>query len=160
VINIVVALEKNHGIGLNGFMPWPHLNHDIQWFRKITKNNVIIMGSVTWESISCFKLPDRVNVVISSKICPEADHCFETPMQAIQSCSKLYPNSEIFIIGGQKLYDSTMSLAERFYVTEIDQAYACDRFFNINYVKQNYKNIKEHASYTDPVPYTIKEYTN
>ena len=160
MINIVVALEKNHGIGLNGFMPWPHLLHDVKWFRDITKNNVIIMGSATWESISCLKLPERINIVISSHEWPGADHCFETPIQAIQHCSKLYPDSEIFIIGGQQMYDSTMQLAERFYITEIDKNYKCDRFFNLDYVTQNCKNIKIHAVYTDPIPYTIKEYSN
>jgi len=160
VINVVVALDRGHGIGYNGFMPWPRLDHDISWFRNLTKNNVIIMGSATWESLSCCKLADRINVVISKKIWPEADHCFESPIQAIQTCSRLYPDSEIFVIGGQQLYDSTLSLAKKFYVTEIDQSYNCDRFFNLDYVKQNCKEIKELASYTDPVQYTITEYSN
>jgi dihydrofolate reductase len=160
VINVVVALDRGQGIGRKGFMPWPRLDHDMDWFRKITKNNVIIMGSATWESISCYKLPDRVNVVISKKKWHTADHCFENPIKAIQTCSKLYPDSEIFVIGGQQLYDSTLSLAKKFFVTEIDQSYNCDRFFNLDYVKQNCKKVKKLASYNDPIPYTITEYSN
>jgi len=132
----------------------------MKWFRNLTKNNVIIMGSVTWESISCCKLPDRVNVVVSKKSWSDADHSFTSPIQAIQECKKLYPESEIYIIGGQQLYDSTIMLADKCYITEIDQDYQCDRFFNLDYVQQNYQRVQEHHRYTDPVPYTITEYSN
>src|SRR3989338_1802540 len=71
--NIVVAMDQNRGIGLDGKLPW-HLKCDLRHFKEITtktrdknKRNAVIMGRKTWDSLPVrFRpLPDRVNVVIT-----------------------------------------------------------------------------------------------
>ena len=47
---------------------------------------------------------------------------------------------------------------DRFYITEIDEEYQCDTFFNLEYVQKNFTKVKECVTFTDPVKYTIKEY--
>lgn len=158
MISAIVAVEKGQGIGFNGSMPWPVLSDDMAWFKKMTTNQVVIMGSATWRSLKK-PLPNRINCVISRHGFIQADHCFRYPEAAITFCQYKYPEKEIFVIGGQQLYDSTMSEIRKLYVTEIDHNYTCDKFFNLDYVKQKFTLVKEHATFTDPVPYTIKEYT-
>jgi dihydrofolate reductase len=136
MIGCLVAIDLNYGIGFENSMPWPRLNDDMKWFQKITKNNVIVMGSNTWSSIG-EKLEDRINVVISKNQIDFADHVFNDPLNAIKDLSILYPQKNIFIIGGQKLYDSTLNIVDTFYITHINDIYHCDRFFDFSYVQKN-----------------------
>ena len=50
----IVAVEKNHGIGFQGQMPWPKLEHDLAWFKEKTTDHIVLMGSKTWKSIGKF----------------------------------------------------------------------------------------------------------
>ena len=37
LFSIVVAISrKNNGIGMNGKLPWPHIVHDMKWFKEVT----------------------------------------------------------------------------------------------------------------------------
>ena len=66
-MNIIVAMCKNRGIGINGMIPWS-LKEDMKFFKNKTignGNNAVIMGRNTFESIST-TLPKRRNYVISS----------------------------------------------------------------------------------------------
>ncbi len=162
MINCIVAVERNQGIGFNGQMPWPHLKGDMSWFKNITSGGVIIMGSTTWISLNCRPLPNRINVVLSrSKNYSgpnRADHTFSNPDTALTFCENEYPDKEIFIIGGSAVYSQYMGVVDRFYVTEIEENYQCDKFFDLDYVKKNFTNVKEYATFTEPVKYSIKEY--
>ena len=157
MINCVVAIEKNQGIGYSESMPWPRLPDDMRWFKGLTQGHVVVMGSVTYRGLGK-PLPNRKNVVITSSDIADI-HCCRSPTEAIALCQGNWPDLEIFIIGGQTLYDSTMSIIDRFYVTEIDHSYQCDRFFNLKYVRDNFMRVIERGQFTDPVPYTIREYS-
>lgn len=156
MINCIVAVERNQGIGFEGQMPWPHLKGDMAWFRKMTTNQVVIMGSTTYDSLGK-PLPNRINVVISRKRML-GDHTFDNCGAALDFCAVEYPDKEIFIIGGSAIYEQYLDIVDRFYVTEIDADYGCDKFFNLDYVQKNFTKVIEHAKFTEPVPYTIKEY--
>ena len=50
---LIVAVDKNNGIGKNNKIPW-YFSEDLKYFAKNTKgsgNNAIIMGRKTYESI-------------------------------------------------------------------------------------------------------------
>lgn len=159
MINSIVAVDQNSGIGLLGNLPWPHLKNDMLFFKKTTENNFIIMGSTTWKSLPR-KLPNRFNCVISRHNQINADKCFSAIEAALFYAKTEFPEKEIFIIGGQQLYNSTMDIIDNFYITEINHSFNCDRFFNINYVKNNYKNVNIISEHNDNnISYTIKKYT-
>lgn len=156
----IVAVERNQGIGFNGQMPWPHLKNDMQSFVKLTTDTIVIMGATTWTSLGQ-RLPNRINVVISSTLHPDAHFTFTDPVEAVTDLRERYVNKDIFIIGGQQVYDSVKELINVYYVTEIDAAYTCDKFFDLKYVEDNYPLVEEldHVKSTDKTPaYTIKEY--
>lgn len=157
MINCIVAVEKNCGIGYKEYMPWPRLPGDMSWFQKITSGNIVIMGSVTWRSLGR-PLPNRINVVLSKTRACNSDHVFSDLDTAIEFCQQEYPDKEIFIIGGDSIYKQAMPIIGKFYITEIQSEFICDRFFNVNYVKDNFTNAKEIARYNEPVPYVITEY--
>lgn len=163
MINSIVAFEKNKGIGYNNAMPWPFLQDDLKYFKLLTTNNVVIMGSNTWKSLKYKPLPNRINIVLSKTHSysgnDRADHTFSDPESALIFCDKEYQDKEIFIIGGQQVYDITMPLIDRFFITEIDKEYTCDKFFNFDYVLKNFEKTKIIGNFNNPVNYTIKEYT-
>lgn len=162
MINCIVAIEKSQGIGYNNSMPWPFLKEDMQWFKKMTLNNIIIMGSNTWKSLPFRPLKDRINVVLSNTSDYShqgADYTFSNPDTALTFCQAEYPDKDIFIIGGSAIYDLCLNYVQKFYVTEIDENYECDRFFNFSFVQKNFTNSKVIATFNDPINFTIKEYT-
>lgn len=158
----IVAIDQQHGIGLNNSMPWPYLKQDLAHFKKLTENNVVLMGSNTLKSLGRDRLPNRVNAVVSRKIWTKIDHVYLELHQAITSLSMLYPDKDIFIMGGSQLYESAKSYIEKYFVTEINQNYSCDKFFDYIYVKNNFfsKSIVQEISATETYPsYRILEYT-
>jgi dihydrofolate reductase len=160
MIKCIVAVDQGQGIGFNGSMPWPTLKEDLSWFKEKTLDHIVLMGSNTYRSLGK-NLSNRINIVISSQLNPKADFTFTNPIDAIETLKERY-NKEIYIIGGQKIYDNLQELVDVFYITEIDYRYKCDTFFNLDYVKKNFKNVEEikKVESTETTPaYTIKEYT-
>ena len=158
MINGIVAVEKNHGIGFNGSMPWPRLYNDLRFFKEKTLDQIVVMGRKTWESIGSKPLPNRINLVLSNSTIHGAN-CFSNKADwLLDYCRIFYPYKEIYIIGGSAVYQHYLPKINKFYITEINQSYECDTFFNMNYIQDNFKNVKELVQYTDPINYTIKEY--
>ena len=158
MINCIVAVDKNQGIGFEGQMPWPRLAEDMRWFKEKTTDQIVIMGRKTWESIGSKNLPNRINIVISRNFIDGADRCFSDTDRALDFCKIFYPFKEIFIIGGSAVYQHYLDVVDRFYITEIDAEYKCDTFFDMNYVRETFTKVKEHATFNNPIKYTIKEY--
>ena len=48
-----MAADDKGGVSKNGSMPWPKNSSDLQWFKKHTLNNVVIMGRLTWIDPFC-----------------------------------------------------------------------------------------------------------
>lgn len=101
--NIIVACDNNNGIGKNNKLPW-YNKDDITYFSNITKgdkNNSIIMGRKTWESIQKKPLIDRDNLILSKTL--NMNKCFKNIEELIIFINdKKY--SVNWIIGGETIY--------------------------------------------------------
>ena len=69
-IKLIVATDQNGGVGLNNQLPWS-FRSDMQHFKHTTtrtqdenKQNAVIMGRKTWDSIGR-PLPGRQNIVVT-----------------------------------------------------------------------------------------------
>ena len=106
---LIVAVDKNNGIGKNNKIPW-YFSEDLKYFAKMTKgsgNNAIIMGRKTYESIGNYPLTKRTNIIISYsyKNISSSKHKFVTsPEEAINFCTT-QNFDEVWIIGGATIYD-------------------------------------------------------
>ena len=131
--SIIVAIDKKNGFAKNNKIPW-YLKKDLKYFNSITtggvldKNNVIIMGRKTWESLPVRPLPNRINIVISS------DSVYKSLNSALIDLNKphkKYLINDIFVVGGQQLYEEAIEhpLCEKLYITYVDRDFECDRFF-------------------------------
>jgi len=126
MISIIVAMDKNRVIGKDNKLPW-HISDDLKNFKRLTTGNTIIMGRKTYESIGK-PLPNRNNIVISSTMpaTPGTTVCKTIP-EAME-IGKNY-GKEIFIIGGGQIFEQTMLLADKMYISYVKKEYAGDAYF-------------------------------
>ena len=109
IINMIVAMDKSNGIGLNNKLPW-NFAKDMKFFKNKTignGNNAIIMGKNTFLSIGEKPLKGRKNYVISRTItsCNNNVIVLKDP-DLITTLSKY---DEVWIIGGSQLYNYFLS---------------------------------------------------
>lgn len=125
---IIAAHDKNLGIGKNRKLPW-HIPEDLKNFKKITQNEAVIMGRKTWESLPIQPLPNRLNIVISSQNLelPESVYCCKNIPDAINLSQKL--GKIPYIIGGGQIYEESLKLVNKMYLTIINKKYEVDTFF-------------------------------
>ena len=51
-----------------GTLPWPHNSTDLKWFKSNTVNDIVVMGSTTWEDPGMPRpLPKRTNVIATTR---------------------------------------------------------------------------------------------
>lgn len=138
-IYIIVATDRKNGIGKNGKMPW-NISEDMRHFTETTthtqnpkKQNMVIMGQVTWESLpeKYRPLPGRKNIVLSfdqDYLAPGAlvRNSFENALR--EADSKI---ETIFIIGGASVYKYAVENIDLngIYLTKINGIYDCDTYF-------------------------------
>lgn len=116
--SMIAAVSTNNVIGKNGQLPW-HLKTDLQRFKKLTENHVIIMGRKCFESIGK-PLPNRTNVVVSSNMDLEIPGCIVKPsLQYAADYANSRYDSTPFIIGGGTLYRQAINLVNVLYLTRV-----------------------------------------
>jgi dihydrofolate reductase len=111
--SVIVAVNENLVIGKDNKLPW-HSSEDLKYFKRITSNNVVIMGRKTYESIGK-ALPNRVNIVISNTTKFDDAITVNSFHEALNEASKY--NKEIFVIGGASLYEQVLKGADKLYIT-------------------------------------------
>ena len=130
---IIVAVDKNFGIGLNNNLPWNYKS-DMKFFREITKgcgNNAVVMGKNTYLSIGR-PLPGRKNIILSTSLKDVSKNIdiFQNINDLCEFCKDKNYDS-IWIIGGESIYRQflELKLVNVIYLTEINEIYECDTFF-------------------------------
>ena len=125
-ISLIVAMDKNNLIGSSNQIPW-HIPGELKRFRNITMGKPIVMGRKTHESIGK-PLDGRVNIVLTKNENLRFDgvKCFSKLEDIL---SNLKNEKEVFIIGGSQIYEITLPLANRLYITIIDKEYSGDTWF-------------------------------
>ena len=127
MISIIAAVAKNRAIGYkNKLIYW--LPNDLKRFKALTTGHTIVMGRNTYLSLPKGALPNRRNVVLSTTVShlPGCD-VYPTLEAALKSCQ---PDEEVYIIGGARVYQQALPLADRLCLTEVDDMPAeADAFF-------------------------------
>lgn len=152
-LSAVVARTPSNGIGYLGELPWKAagiaLPGDLKYFRQHTlstmsptKQNAVIMGRKTWESIPLrFKpLPGRINFVLTKNrewatlhLPPSVHHAASLDEALVQiDCDETLREKveRAVVIGGVKLFEETMfhPRCDIYHVTEVMTDFKCDTF--------------------------------
>lgn len=128
IMNIIVAVDKNYGIGLNGGLLF-NIPEDMAYFRTMTWGKTVIMGRKTLESLPGGKpLKDRRNIVFSR------DPAFAAlGVEKVSSVDELIAlvgeDEDAFVMGGEAIYRILLPYCKRAYITMVDAEAEADRFF-------------------------------
>ena len=125
-ISLIAALSNNSVIGVKGKIPW-ELKEDLIHFKKITLGSAIIMGRKTFESIGK-PLKERLNIVMTRN--PKGLDGIEE-VSSMESAIKVGLNfsENIFVIGGQSIYETFLPISTKMYLTFINIEVSGDTFF-------------------------------
>ena len=137
---LIVALSLNNVIGVMNKIPW-YIPEDLIHFKEKTINNVIIMGRKTFESLGTkAPLSDRVNIVITTN--PDkytsTKNLIFIDVNGIDDIIKNY-KSKIFVIGGSEIYKLFIDKITEILITEIQQNYTGDVYFNRESLTNDFK---------------------
>jgi dihydrofolate reductase len=124
-LSLIVATDRNNGIGINNTLPW-HLPEDLAFFKRTTSGHAIIMGRKTFDAIGR-PLPNRRNIVVTRN--PAWSNPGVETTNSLDQAVTIAGEGEVFIIGGAQIYREAIAVADRLIVTEIDAEFACDAFF-------------------------------
>jgi dihydrofolate reductase len=123
---LIVAMDEQGMIGKENDLPW-RLSADLQYFKRITMGKPILMGRNTHESIGR-PLPGRRNLVITRQADYQAEGCevYTSIESALAACAD---QEEVMIMGGASIYEQTLDLAERLYITQVHAVVEGDTHF-------------------------------
>ncbi len=128
IISLEAALAHGRVIGAGGKVPWD-LPADRAHWRGLVHGHAIIVGEATWRQEGSLK--GSVNVVVTSKPELVVDGGFAaTSIAAAVALAKQHETKEIFVVGGASIFEQTITLADKLYLTLIDlDVPTGDRFF-------------------------------
>ena len=127
ILSIIVAYAQNRTIGKDNKLPW-HLSNDLKRFKKITTGHSLIMGKNTLFSLPAGPLPNRRNIVLSTSL----TDCFNGKCEIARSVEEVLKmiedEQEVFVIGGSKVFELFLPIANKLYLTLIEKNIEGDTF--------------------------------
>ena len=157
IISAIVAMSQNRVIGKDNKIPW-HLPADLKYFKKTTLDHHIILGRKCYESIGR-PLPRRTNIIITRNSNYKAEGCVVvSSINEALEFSRKAKQAEVFIAGGGQIYEQSMHLWDKLYLTEVDIEAEGDVFFPkiINAQWNLLSEIKHQADNVNSYDYTYK----
>lgn len=109
-LNVIVAADLDGAIGHSetNSIPW-RLSADLRRFKQLTSGYPVIMGLNTFRSLPNGPLPNRLNIILTSRphLIEDTSDALVTHSSlsdAITYCKKQLNVEHAFIIGGARIY--------------------------------------------------------
>lgn len=138
-IKMILATDLNGCIGYKNELVFK-AKKDLKRFRELTTNNIVVMGSKTYESLGLKPLPNRINIVLSRKLVDNNVHIYSDIDTMLSDIIKFYPDKTIWIIGGAEIYKQFINIVDEVYLTQFfTKSEQCDTYFRINeYINKDF----------------------
>ena len=129
-MNLIVAVDKNWAIGRNNKL-LVSIPDDMKFFRETTTGKVVVMGRKTLESFPNGQpLKNRVNIVLThDKTYQVKDAVLVYSLEELWKELEKYESENIYVIGGESIYDQLVDACDTAHITKIDYAYDADAYF-------------------------------
>jgi dihydrofolate reductase len=130
IISQIVAVGKNNEIGKDNDLLWKMPN-DTKFFMNTTTGHAVLMGRNTFESLGKRPLKNRTNIIITRQTGYEVpDGCVVvSTIEAGIEYARQHGEEELFIIGGGSVYEQSLHLTNRVYLTRIEGEFDATVFF-------------------------------
>ena len=158
-IKLICAISKNNVIGNENKLPW-NLSEDLKRFKKLTSNNLIVMGRKTFDSIGR-PLPNRKNIVLSNNLNLKIDgvEIFNSPDEVISLYKEIPEKKDMYIIGGTFVYELFLEYCDYLYITYVDKNFEGDAFFpKIDWKAWNLTREEEKYDENEKLKYFFRDY--
>lgn len=162
-LSLVAAIGKNNELGLENHLIWK-IKEDLQFYRRLTIHENIIMGRKTFESMPYKALEKREVFVLSSqKLDENYDINLYTNIEDLLEYISNTPRQNFIVVGGSQIYKAFMPYVDTMYITEIEDYANADTYFpeiDIHdwIVEPIYYNNKIDYLDNNKVPYTRNRY--
>lgn len=129
-MNLIAAVDENWAIGKNNQL-LVRIPADQKFFREMTTGMVVVMGRKTLESFPNGQpLKNRTNIVLThNKDYAVKDAVVVHSMDELHEELKKYDSNDVFVIGGEKIYEQLLDECDVAHITKIDFAYDADAYF-------------------------------
>jgi dihydrofolate reductase len=130
IMNIIAAVDKNWAIGKNNEL-LVRIPMDQKFFRETTTGKVVVMGRKTLESFpNGLPLKNRTNIVLTHNPAYQVkDAIVVHSMEELHRELEKYDTNDVYVIGGQKIYEQLLDECDVAHITKIDYAYDADAYF-------------------------------
>jgi dihydrofolate reductase len=129
-MKLILACDPNGGIGYQNKLPWTNIQGDLPRFKRLTEGHPVVMGRNTWDSLPKKPLPNRVNIVVTSRPFVE---------DGVASINRLLNYPDLYwLIGGAKLIEQAWPYINEIHLTKVHDHYTCDTFIDLLYIEHNY----------------------
>lgn len=158
----IVAVDSNWAIGNKGKL-LVSIPNDQKMFRGETTGKVIVLGRKTLETFpNGLPLKNRTNIIMSTNPDYEVkDAIVVHDDKELFEAIKDYNTDDVYIIGGQSVYERFVPYCDTAIVTKIDQEYEADAYFPNLDKDENWSIVAESEEQTYfSVEYTFREYKN
>ena len=119
----IAAIAASRVIGSHGHMPW-HLPRDLEFFRKTTTGNIVLMGRKTFESIG-HPLPGRETWVLTRGVCGMDVRCIADPSEIVEPTD----GRKLFLAGGAQVFAALLPRCAELLLTHVHGDFTGDAFF-------------------------------
>ncbi|SET37297.1 dihydrofolate reductase [[Clostridium] polysaccharolyticum] len=128
-MKLIAAVDSNWGIGLNNQL-LVNIPSDKRYFKALTEHQVVVMGRKTYESLPGKRaLENRVNIILTKAMEFQAKGFLAAhSLEELFGMLRQFQEKEVFVIGGQTVYEQLHPYCEEAYITKIEYAYHADRF--------------------------------
>lgn len=129
-MNMIVAVDENWAIGNKGDL-LVRIPNDQKMFRNETVGKVVVLGRKTMDTFPQKQpLPKRTNIILTkNKDYRVRDAQTVHSVEELLEVLKAYKTEDIYVIGGDSVYQQLLPYCDVAHVTYIEQTYAADRYF-------------------------------
>lgn len=158
-MNIIAAVDANWAIGYKNEL-LVKIPNDQKWFQKITTGKVVVMGRKTMETFpNGMPLKNRTNIVLTGdRALRVKDAELVYGIEELLEKLKQYNTEDVYVIGGESVYEELLPYCDTAYITKIDYTYQADRYFpNLdNDTDWHIESESEEQTYFDLEYYFVK----
>jgi dihydrofolate reductase len=128
-MNLIAAVDNNWAIGYKNSL-LVKIPNDQKQFGEMTEGKVIVMGRKTLETFPQKQpLKNRVNIILTrDKGFTQKDAVVLHSIDELMEELKKYKDDDVYVIGGESIYEQLMPYCNTAHITKIDYEYQADAY--------------------------------